>query len=75
MQREQETVDVGYRFNESLFRTQVRNCGVNLSSSFFCPILQQVGADEQFANKIHPFLQKTILLLGPKASEGAFCSV
>ena len=41
MQSEQETVDVWYRFNESLFKTQAHDCDVNLTF-FFCPILQQV---------------------------------
>ena len=36
MQREQETVEIGYRFNGALFKTQVHNCDVNLTS-FFMP--------------------------------------
>ena len=55
MQREQETVDCVYRFNESLFKTQVHDF-------FFFRFCSRSGAEKQFTNKNQFCLQETVLL-------------
>ena len=62
MQSEQETVDVWYRFNESLFKTQVHDYDVNLTSFFSAQFCSRSGAEKQFADKNQLYLQETVLL-------------
>ena len=62
MQREQETVDIEYRFNESPFKTQLHDCDVNLTSFFSAQFCSRSGAEKQFTNKNQLCLQETVLL-------------